>query len=1129
MEKISYFKKTRIRLLLTSLFIMVCGNTYSQIVVGVFTNSFYAECSYLCNYKEDTVNVIQYFSDETEFECYHFKDRYTGLYDTSNSYIYINGIGTSYDSGGGKNEYYRYSVSHLKEGANIIENKDKSRLEYLIYKGVIYTKYRTNDTCLTDEAISICFRRDNIAYWEYSKDNGIIWKKIDIDTPWYTTKETSECTVKYRNIDKSGKYSDILTIKYVNPLPETIKSTIDNPTKIVDEEAVFSLDTPDHGYTYQWRKNDIDIDGANKSTYHIETVKTKDAGSYTCSISNGAMTVISSAVTLSVEKCPQVIDFPELEPVTYGCEPLTLPTKTNKGLPLSYQSTNTSVATVKGNVLTVIGPGETNVIASHPGNDDYLNVSVSRTLRVNKIQQTIDFGEIPAKTFGDLPFSLPDTSSAGLTLQYKTINTEVATINGNRVTIVGAGTTEIVASQEGDATHYAATPVTRTLTVNKASQTITFAPIERQVYDENPMPIILREETDKGLPISYVVEDESIATVTGCNLNILKPGMTTITALQPGDKNYLPAESVTQTLTIDKASQRILIDNIESRPYASPDFELEKSSDKGLPITYTSDNEAVATVNGNTIHIIGVGTCNITATQAGNEYYNAAASVTLPFTVTKAYQTITFGQIKEAVYGDAPIRLSANSTSALDVYFESSDENIAKIDGCNAIIVGAGTCYITARTVNSPNYFDAAPVERELTVNKAVQSIVMNDLPDMTYGDAPFELSAQASSGQAITFTSSKPNIVFVSGNTARIMGAGTVQITATQQGSDNYKKATSTKTLRINKANLLAAADNKTRFYGNNNPELTISYTGFVNGDSAFDLDIKLSATTDAEINSHAGNYDIEIKQEEDGKDEDSNYNITYRKGMLTIEKAPLIITADDKARTYGDSNPQFTFSYDGLKLGETVSNALSAMPMAMTDAKIASPVGEYPIYVSGAEAMNYDIQYVQGMLFVEKACLDVWVQDAERAYEQPNPEFIIVYEGFKNGETASDLESLPIATCEADENSAAGTYPITLSGGSDSRYSFNLHDGILTILKETSIKNVNAVDVSIWSRKGKIIIQSNEFLAGINIFDISGKQIAGERNIRQNELQINVNAGIYIVKYWTKNGTGMKKIAVR
>ena len=85
------------------------------------------------------------------------------------------------------------------------------------------------------------------------------------------------------------------------------------------------------------------------------------------------------------------------------------------------------------------------------------------------------------------------------------------------------------------------------------------------------------------------------------------------------------------------------------------------------------------------------------------------------------------------------------------------------------------------------------------------------------------------------------------------------------------------------------------------------------------------------------------------------------------------------------------------------------------------------------------------------------------------------------------------------------------------------------MTILKETSIKNANAVDVSIWSRKGKIIIQSNEFLAGINIFDISGKQIAGERNIRQNELQINVNAGIYIVKYWTKNGTGMKKIAVR
>ena len=97
------FKKARTRMLLVCLFIMTCGNAYSLIVVSSFNNYFAGDCVYLCNYKGDTVNVIQYSSDETEFECYHFIDRYTGRYNTSNSYIYINGFGTRYESGGGSN------------------------------------------------------------------------------------------------------------------------------------------------------------------------------------------------------------------------------------------------------------------------------------------------------------------------------------------------------------------------------------------------------------------------------------------------------------------------------------------------------------------------------------------------------------------------------------------------------------------------------------------------------------------------------------------------------------------------------------------------------------------------------------------------------------------------------------------------------------------------------------------------------------------------------------------------------------------------------------------------------------------------------------------------------------------
>lgn len=77
----------------------------------------------------------------------------------------------------------------------------------------------------------------------------------------------------------------------------------------------------------------------------------------------------------------------------------------------------------------------------------------------------------------------------------------------------------------------------------------------------------------------------------------------------------------------------------------------------------------MATIDGNTVHIEGVGTCNIIATQDGNEYYNAAQSVTIPFTVTKAQQTITFEPLGVHVYGDDDIPLIATSTSGADIYF----------------------------------------------------------------------------------------------------------------------------------------------------------------------------------------------------------------------------------------------------------------------------------------------------------------------------------------------------------------------------------------------------------------------------------------------------------------------------
>jgi len=77
-------------------------------------------------------------------------------------------------------------------------------------------------------------------------------------------------------------------------------------------------------------------------------------------------------------------------------------------------------------------------------------------------------------------------------------------------------------------------------------------------------------------------------------------------------------------------------------------------------------------------------------------------------------------------------------------------------------------------------------------IAKADQSITFGALSNKTYGDGSFTLTATASSGLGVTYTSSLPGVASISGSTVTILKAGTTTITANQSGNDNYNAASS-------------------------------------------------------------------------------------------------------------------------------------------------------------------------------------------------------------------------------------------------------------------------------------------------------------------------------------------------
>lgn len=162
------------------------------------------------------------------------------------------------------------------------------------------------------------------------------------------------------------------------------------------------------------------------------------------------------------------------------------------------------------------------------------------------------------------------------------------------------------------------------------------------------------------------------------------------------------------------------------------------------------------------------------------------------------------------------------------------------------------------------------------------------------------------------------------------------------------------------NQPTLTVTANDVSREYGEQNPDLTFEVEGLVDGDTVVTA-LTGGLSTVAALASSAGSYVIE----QGGLVELLGYTLVFNEGTLTVTKAPLTVQAGDASRPYGAANPQFTVTYDGFKLGEDES-VLSGTLLFETEANPASRPGEYLILPSGLEAENYAIVFVDGTLVV-------------------------------------------------------------------------------------------------------------------------------------------------------------------
>ena len=889
---------------------------------------------------------------------------------------------------------------------------------------------------------------------------------------------------KYRMHDDSGDSPEATITVNVSPAGIPNVLNISKGTNIeIELDRLMSDPTGKHG------QFTVTVDGS-PATMTSAALKPGDPYTITLGLSpglvgtetvlvsytQGDVTSTAGGFLLSFTDQPvtlrsQSISFTQSLDKKFNESPFNLTATASSVLGMTYSSSNLAVATISTNVVTLKAPGTSGITARQAGNATWAPAKYLRTLVVTKADQTITFGALPDKVYGDDDFSLTAGAGSLLLVSFVSSNLGVATVTGNTVHIVGAGTTTITASQGGDANWNPAPDVPQVLTVNKADQTIIFGALPDKVYGDSDFS--LTAGAGSLLLVSFVSSNLAVATVTGNIVTIVGAGTTTITASQGGDANWNPAADVPQNLTVNKADQTITFGPLLEKTFGHPDFQLFASSGSGLTINYASSNSSVATVSGDMVHITGTGSTDITASQPGDANYNPATDVTQALSVFTGNASVTLESLDE-VYDGLPHAATAVTVPAgLNVLFTYNGSASPPAD--------AGS-YTVEASVDDPDYHGTAT--GTLVISKAEQTIVFGALPDKVYGDDDFTLSAVSGSGFQVGFVSSNLAVATVSGNTVTIVGAGSTTITASQAGDANWNSAPDVaRTLTINKAAATVTLGS-----------LSSTYNGSAQAASALTtpsgLTVDLSYDGSVAIPVNAGSYAVA------GSINDINYAGTSS-GTLVISKADLTVTADDKTREYNTPNPGLTYSISGFVNSETVS-VIDVLPAISTAATQSSPAGTYPITLSGANDNNYTFIYIPGTLTIEMSGQVITINDL--------PEKLLVKDSYLMDATSTSalpvqFESLDtdIATVSGYQLTGVSAGTVTIRAyhpGDQNYYSaeatgsvevYSTHKDIMHLFTpnndgindywELPLSEWGKCDVRVFSRSGKLVFANPDY----------------------------------------------------
>jgi rhamnogalacturonan endolyase len=168
-------------------------------------------------------------------------------------------------------------------------------------------------------------------------------------------------------------------------------------------------------------------------------------------------------------------------------------------------------------------------------------------------------------------------------------------------------------------------PNVEIVALEKQDQEITFPDLGESTYDVQRL--IPTAAASSGLMVRYLSDNPTVVEVDGQQLKFVGVGTVNITAQQPGNVAWKAADPVTKVLTVNKGIQTIQFEELPHLTVGDKPYPADAESDSGLPVTFRSENNVLASVSDNKIQVLQEGRVGILAEQEGNELWMPAEAV----------------------------------------------------------------------------------------------------------------------------------------------------------------------------------------------------------------------------------------------------------------------------------------------------------------------------------------------------------------------------------------------------------------------------------------------------------------------------------------------------------------------